>query len=77
MKFINHLEFLPFLIGFTVGIFIVYILKPAPMVIMKYPNLENTKDIIYKDRNGTCFQYETKTVDCDKVEDRIKPYPLQ
>ena len=54
-----------------------YILKPAPMVITKYPNLDNTKDVIYKDRNGTCFQYDIKTVDCDKSEENIKPYPLQ
>jgi len=47
------------------------------MVITKYPNLENVTDIVYRDRNGTCFQYETKTIDCDKAEDRIKPYPLQ
>lgn len=77
MKFINHLEFFPFLVGLTIGIFCVYILKPAPLIINKYPNLENTADVIYKDRNGTCFQYTTKTVDCDKAEDRIKPYPLQ
>ena len=77
MKFINHLEFFPFLVGLTFGIFCIYILKPAPLIINKYPNLENTADVIYKDRNGTCFQYTTKTVDCDKSEDRIKPYPLQ
>ena len=63
--------------GLTVGIFFVYILKPAPMVVTKFPNLENTDKVIYKDRNGTCFKYDTKTVDCDKAEDRIKPYPLQ
>jgi hypothetical protein len=77
MKFVSRLQFLPFLLGFFIGIFFVYILKPAPMVIMKYPNLENTADVIYRDRNGTCFKYDTKTVDCDKHEDRIKPYPLQ
>lgn len=77
MKFFNKLEFFPMLMGFTIGIFIVYILKPAPMVITKYPNLDNTKDVIYKDRNGTCFQYDIKTVDCDKSEENIKPYPLQ
>jgi hypothetical protein len=59
------------------GIFFVYILKPAPMVITRYPNIENVDKVAYRDRNGTCFKYETKTVDCDKVEDRIKPYPLQ
>ena len=54
----------------------VYILKPAPIVIMKYPNIENAGKLIYKDRNGTCFVYETNEVDCDKNEERIKPFPL-
>jgi hypothetical protein len=76
-KFFGKLEFFPFLCGLAVGIFVVYILKPAPMVITRYPNIENVDKVTYRDRNGTCFKYETKTVDCDKVEDRIKPYPLQ
>jgi hypothetical protein len=59
------------------GIFFVYILKPAPMVITRFPNIENVDKVTYRDRNGTCFKYETKTVDCDKSEDRIRPYPLQ
>lgn len=77
MKYFNRLEFFPFLFGFTIGIFFVYILKPAPMVITKYPTLENTADVVYRDRNGACFKYETKTVDCDTSEARIKAYPLQ
>lgn len=77
MKFLNHIQFFPFMIGLTIGMFIVYILKPSAMVITKFPNLENTADLIYKDRNGTCFKYDVTTVDCDKSEDRIKPYPLQ
>jgi hypothetical protein len=77
LKIINHLEFLPFLVGLSLGIFIVCILKPAPLVITKYPNLENIDHMTYRDRNSACFKYEAKTVDCDKSEDRIKPYPLQ
>lgn len=77
MKFFNKLEFFPFLFGLAIGIFCVYILKPAPMVITKYPNLENVSELVYRDRNGACFKYNTKTVDCDKAEDRIRPYPLQ
>jgi hypothetical protein len=77
MKFFNHIKLFPLILGFAFGMFFVYILKPAPMVLTKYPNLENAADVIYRDRNGTCFKYETKTVDCDKEEDRIKPYPLQ
>ena len=77
MKFIPKFQFFPFLLGLTFGIFFVYILKPPAMVITKYPNVENAGKIIYRDRNGTCFQYDTNIVDCDKSEDRIKPYPLQ
>ena len=55
----------------------VYILKPAPMVIQKIPNLENAGTLVYKDRNGTCFTYHTNQVDCNKVEDKIKPFSLE
>lgn len=77
MKFFNKLEFLPFLLGLAGGIFFVYILKPSAVVVMRYPNLDNAEHTVYRDRNGTCFKYDVKQVDCDKVEDRIKPYPLQ
>ncbi len=77
MKFLNKLEFLPFLMGLAIGLFLVYILKPTAVVVMKYPNLDNAEKTIYRDRNGTCFRYDLKEVDCDKEEDRIKPYPLQ
>lgn len=76
-KFFGKLEFFPFLCGLAVGIFVVYILKPAPMVIQKIPNLENAGSLVYKDRNGTCFTYDAKEVNCDKVEDKIKPFSLQ
>ena len=77
MKYLTQLELFPFLVGLAAGLFFVYILKPAPTVITKFPNLENTEKVVYRDRNGTCFKYDIKTVDCDKAENKIKPYPLQ
>ncbi len=77
LRFFSQIQFFPLLLGFAVGLFCIYILRPSAVVIVKYPNLDNVATTIYKDRNGTCFQYETKQVDCDKEEDRIKPYPLQ
>ncbi len=77
LHFFNHLQFFPFLMGLAIGIFCVYILKPAPVVVIKYPNLDNVETTVYRDRNGTCFQYKVDQVDCDKEEDRIQPYPLQ
>jgi hypothetical protein len=75
--FFDHIQFFPFLMGLSIGLFCVYILKPSPVVVVKYPNIDNAGKTIYRDRNGTCFLYDLKDVDCDKAEDRIKPYPLQ
>lgn len=75
--FFDRILLFPFVFGLTVGIFCVFVLKPAPTVITQFPNIENAGKIVYRDRNGTCFTYETHTVDCDKSEDRITPYPLQ
>lgn len=77
MQFFNRIQFFPLLVGLAVGLFCVYVLKPAAVVIVKYPNLENAGQVVYRDRNGACFKYDVKEVDCDKEEDRIKPYPLQ
>lgn len=75
--FFSQLRFLPLLLGLFFGMFFVYVLKPSPTVIYKYPNLDNAGKIIYQDRNGACFKYHADTVDCDKNEERITTYPLQ
>jgi hypothetical protein len=71
------LRLFPFVLGLTIGLFIVYVLKPAPVVVVRYPNIDNVGKVVYRDRNGTCFKYEMNEVSCDDVEDRIKDYPLQ
>lgn len=76
MNLLGNIQFFPMLVSFAVGIFIVYILKPSPLIILKYPNLENAGKLIYRDRNGTCFVYEANEVDCNANEKRIKPFPL-
>ena len=75
--FFDRIKFFPFLMGLAVGLFCVYILKPAAVVVVKYPNIDNAGKVIYRDRNGTCFKYDVEERDCDKDEDRIKAYPLQ
>ena len=54
-----------------------YVLKPSPVVIYKYPTMDNAGKVIYKDRNDVCFKYHADTVDCDKNESRLALYPLQ
>jgi hypothetical protein len=77
MKFFNHLQFLPLLLGLGFGMFFVYVLKPSAVVVYKYPTLDNAGKVIYQDRNDVCFKYHADTVDCDKNEKRISAFPLQ
>ena len=77
MKFFDKLRLLPLLMGLFLGMFFVYILKPVPNVLYKYPTIENAGKITYMDRNGVCFKYHSQTVDCDKNEERIVAFPLQ
>jgi hypothetical protein len=77
MRFFTKIQLIPFMVSFFIGFFVVYILKPTPVVIYKNPNLDNAGKVTYVDRNYVCFQYIVKKVDCDKNEERISIYPLQ
>jgi hypothetical protein len=50
MRFFNKLQLLPLMVSFFIGFFIVYILKPSPVIIYKNPNLDNAGKVTYVDR---------------------------
>jgi hypothetical protein len=45
-------------------------------VVNKYPTPETSDKLTYKDKNGVCYKYISKQVDCDKNESRLKDFPL-
>ena len=74
---LSFVRVFPFSLGLLVGLFLVFVLGPATLPQWRYPNAENASQLVYRDRNGTCFRYDLKTVDCDKNEARITAFPLQ
>ena len=42
----------------------------------KYPTPNESDKLIYKDKNGICYKYTTKEVNCDSNESRLKSFPL-
>ena len=44
---------------------------------MKYPHPTNVDGNVYKEKNGVCYKYASKEVNCDENEATLKPYPLQ
>lgn len=73
---LKHLRLIPLIIGLTIGIIIVFFIKPTKNVVHKYPTPENSDKLTYKDKNGVCYKYLAKEVDCDKNESRLKDFPL-
>jgi len=72
----RHIQFVPLVIGIIIGVIALIYVKPEKNVVYKYPNPESSEKIIYKDKNGICYAYSPKKVDCDKNEDKLKNFPL-
>ena len=64
---INIHDTLAFIVGASIGIFILYIYKPPPVVIIKHPNPENVNKTIYKNKDGTCYKYKANEVPCSGI----------
>jgi hypothetical protein len=73
---IKHIRLFPFIGGIIIGIIAIMFIDPEKTVILKYPTPENCGKITYKDKNGVCYKYTSKEVDCDKNETKLKNFPL-
>lgn len=73
---LNHIKVIPLLIGLLLGIFGILFIKPEQSITYKYPTPETADKIVYKDKNGVCYRYDPKQVECDKHEGRLKDFPL-
>lgn len=72
----QRLQIIPLIIGIIIGVIAIFFIKPEKTIVYKYPNPENLEKIIYKDKNGICYGYSSKKVDCDKNQDKLKNFPL-
>ena len=64
------------MIGLVLGIVGIYYFKPQVAVVYKYPTPENAGHVTYRDKNGVCYKYTAKAVDCDSNQAKLKTYPL-
>ena len=73
---ISHIRIFPLVIGLIVGVISVFFIKPQQTIVYKYPTPETAGKEVYKDKNGICYKYNAKNLDCDKNESRLKAFPL-
>jgi hypothetical protein len=73
---IKHIRIIPLALGIVIGIIIIFFVKTDKNVVRKYPTPDNCGKLVYKDKNGVCYKYNAKQVDCDKNETRLKDFPI-
>ena len=73
---LKHFRVFPFILGFIIGIVAIFFIQPSKNIVYKYPTPETADKLVYKDKNGVCYKYAAKQVDCDKNESRLKDFPL-
>jgi hypothetical protein len=73
---LKHIQLIPLLAGLVIGVIAILFVKPEQKINYKYPTPDNAKELTFKDKNGVCFQYIPKEVDCDKNEAKLKAFPL-
>ncbi len=73
---LRHIKLFPLLLGLVIGVVAILMIKPEKEVVYKYPTPQNAGKIVYKDKNGVCYKYSSKEVNCDSNESRLKDFPL-
>ena len=65
-----------FIIGFVIGMCYIYYKAPELVDKIVYPTPYNAGKIIYKNKNGDCYQYIAEIVECPEDKTLIKHHNI-
>lgn len=65
-----------FLVSFAVGVLYVYLVKPQPFIVYKYPTPYNAGKVTYSDNVGNCYKFKVETVECPKDRSHVEAQPI-
>jgi hypothetical protein len=72
------MKIIPFVAGLVIGGIIFIGFKPDTKDrVVKWPNPENCGKVVYRDRNGLCYKFESQIVDCAKVQEKLQAYSFE
>lgn len=55
-----------FILSMFITLLIMYIIYPAPKIILKEPNIKEPMSNLYIDKNRVCYRYHRKEINCPK-----------
>ena len=68
---LNKINIKAFIISFSIGMLIVYLVTPYPKVVFRYPTPDNLDKITYTDNNKQCYKFNAIAVKCPSDEKKI------
>lgn len=66
-----------FLCAFLVGIVCVYLIRPPPVIVVKFPNPENAGKTVYRDKSDQCYTYLASQQSCPSDNNRVRSQPIE
>lgn len=69
-----HVKF--FVVAFAVGLLACYLFTPPPQVVVKFPSPNNAGQVVYRDKNDTCFKFQADKVSCPRDKSLIRSQPI-
>jgi hypothetical protein len=72
----EKLNFLYFILAFSIGLFVCYLTNPKPEIVVKFPSPQNSGKIIYKDKSDTCYKFKSTQTACPTDTSLIKSQPI-
>lgn len=63
--------------AFFVGILCVYLIRPAPVIVTKFPNPDNAGKTVYRDKSDQCYAYMATAQPCPADGTGVKPQPIE
>lgn len=77
MFVLDYIDPFAFLVSLGIGIFVTYVIRREPRIIIKYPTPENAGKITYVDDAGVCYRYKATEVECPKDKGKVKKIKIQ
>ena len=74
---LDYISLPVFLISFSIGILLTYILGPEKKTVFIYPTPENVDKFLFKDQANNCFYFNPIETKCPKDESQISQIPIQ
>ena len=76
MKYLNRLRPFYFFFAFILGIVYVFLVQPGMRYITKHPTPENAGQVVYQEKDGTCFIYKAVEIQCPQDKSLITNQPI-